>query len=47
MNEKTPREDHLTPGRKPVLELLLSNPETLDTVFLAEDAPGLGDVVGK
>jgi 23S rRNA (guanosine2251-2'-O)-methyltransferase len=47
MNEKTPREDHLTPGRKPVLELLLSNPETLDTVFLAEDVPGLGDVVGK
>jgi 23S rRNA (guanosine2251-2'-O)-methyltransferase len=47
MNEKTLREDHLTPGRKPVIELLLSNPETLDTVFLAEDAPGLGDIVGK
>lgn len=36
--------DHLTPGRKPVLELLLTRPESVDTVFLAQDAPGLGDV---
>lgn len=46
-NEKTSPEDHLTPGRKPVLELLLSHPDTLDTVFLAEDATGLGEVIGK
>lgn len=37
----------LTPGRKPVAELLLSRPDNIDTVFLAEDMPGLGDILGK
>ena len=45
-HEKTDNSPHLTPGRKPVLELLNSRPTTLDTVFLAEDAPGLGEIVG-
>jgi 23S rRNA (guanosine2251-2'-O)-methyltransferase len=47
MNDKPAREEHLTPGRKPVLELLLARPEALDTVFLAEDAPGLGEIAHK
>jgi 23S rRNA (guanosine2251-2'-O)-methyltransferase len=38
---------HFTPGRKPVLELLSSRPQALDTVFLSADATGLGEVVGK
>ena len=46
-HEKSENSTHLTPGRKPVLELLSSRPETLDTVFLSEDAPGLGEVIGK
>ena len=45
-NEKTDT-THLTPGRKPVLELLNSRPQALDTVFLAEDVAGLGEVIGK
>lgn len=45
MHENTSNEDHLAPGRKPVLELLLDRSETLDTVFLSEDAHGLGDIV--
>jgi 23S rRNA (guanosine2251-2'-O)-methyltransferase len=45
-NEKSDN-SHLTPGRKPVLELLSSRPHALDTVFLSEDATGLGDVIGK
>ncbi|WP_236884840.1 TrmH family RNA methyltransferase [Desulfomicrobium orale] len=36
---------HLTPGRKPVLECIMDRPHMLDTVFLAEDAPGLGEVI--
>jgi len=44
MKDNSPHEDHLTPGRKPVLELILSRPEGVDTIFLAEDAPGLGDI---
>jgi 23S rRNA (guanosine2251-2'-O)-methyltransferase len=44
---KTDSNAHLTPGRKPVLELLSSRPQALDTVFLSEDATGLGEVVGK
>lgn len=47
MNENSDLRSHLTPGRKPVLELLRTRPETLDTVFLAEDAPGLGDVLSQ
>ena len=39
-------QDILTPGRKPVLELLRNRPEGVDTIFLADDAPGLGDIVG-
>lgn len=35
---------YFTPGRKPVSELLTSNPQGIDTVFL-EDIPGLGDIV--
>ena len=46
-HEKSDTNAHLTPGRKPVLELLASRPEALDTVFLSEDAAGLGDVIGK
>jgi 23S rRNA (guanosine2251-2'-O)-methyltransferase len=46
MNENKDRQDHLTPGRKPVLELLRNRPDSLDTVFLADDAPGLGEIVG-
>ncbi len=46
-NDKTDNATHLTPGRKPVLELLNSRPQALDTVFLAEDAPGLGEVIGR
>lgn len=46
MNENHDVNSHLTPGRKPVLELLRSRPEDLDTVFLAEDAAGLGDILG-
>ena len=45
-NEKSDN-SHLTPGRKPVLELLSSRPHALDTVFLSEDATGLGEVIGK
>jgi len=46
-HEKTDSNAHLTPGRKPVLELLNSRPTALDTVFLAEDAPGLGEIIGS
>lgn len=46
MNESLDARSHLTPGRKPVLELLRSRPDNLDTVFLADDAPGLGDILG-
>ncbi|KAF5032030.1 hypothetical protein DSECCO2_621570 [anaerobic digester metagenome] len=42
MNENSDLRSHLTPGRKPVLELLRTRPEPLDTVFLAEDTPGPG-----
>ncbi|GAB1410858.1 TrmH family RNA methyltransferase [Desulfovibrionales bacterium] len=35
---------HCTPGRKPVAELLHTNPQGIDTVFI-EDAPGLGDII--
>lgn len=45
--EKAALDTHLTPGRKPVLELLLARPQALDTVFLSEEAPGLGEVIGK
>jgi 23S rRNA (guanosine2251-2'-O)-methyltransferase len=46
-DEKSDLDAHLTPGRKPVLELLQSRPQALDTVFLSEEAAGLGDVIGK
>lgn len=36
---------HLTPGRKPVLELLSLSPERIDTVFIADDMAGLGNIV--
>jgi 23S rRNA (guanosine2251-2'-O)-methyltransferase len=45
MHENPSPEDHLAPGRKPVLELLLERSETLDTIFLSEDAHGLGDII--
>jgi len=45
-NEKSDS-SHPTPGRKPVLELLAARPHALDTVFLSEDATGLGEVIGK
>ncbi|NCD24472.1 MAG: 23S rRNA (guanosine(2251)-2'-O)-methyltransferase RlmB [Deltaproteobacteria bacterium] len=35
---------YLTPGRKPVMELLATQPEIIDTIFLAEDTPGLGEI---
>jgi 23S rRNA (guanosine2251-2'-O)-methyltransferase len=47
MNEKPDLNSHLTPGRKPVLELLLARPEDIDTIFLAEDAGGLGDILSR
>ena len=46
MKHSRDNQDLLTPGRKPVLELLRSRPEGVDTIFLADDAPGLGDIVG-
>jgi 23S rRNA (guanosine2251-2'-O)-methyltransferase len=46
MKNNRDSQELLTPGRKPVLELLRTRPEGIDTVFLAEDAPGLGDIVG-
>jgi 23S rRNA (guanosine2251-2'-O)-methyltransferase len=46
MNENTDQKDHLTPGRKPVIDLLRARPDALDTVFLADDTPGLGEIVG-
>ncbi len=45
MHENSSPEDHLAPGRKPVLELLVDRCETLDTIFLAEDAHGIGEIV--
>jgi 23S rRNA (guanosine2251-2'-O)-methyltransferase len=36
---------HLTPGRKPVLECVTTRPQRVDTVFLAEDIPGLGEIL--
>ncbi len=47
LHEKSDGAAHLTPGRKPVIELLNSRPQALDTVFLAEDATGLGEVIGR
>lgn len=46
MSENTDQKGHLTPGRKPVLELLRERPDSIDTIFLADDGPGLGDIVG-
>ncbi len=45
MHEKNSPDPHLTPGRKPVAELLATQASRLDTVFLAEDTPGLGDIL--
>lgn len=45
MDAKNPHDPHLTPGRKPVSELLTTQAQLLDTVFLAEDMPGLGDIL--
>lgn len=44
MDKKSPVDPHLTPGRKPVAELLTAQSSLVDTVFLAEDMPGLGDI---
>ncbi len=44
MSDTTAYNQHLTPGRKPALELLTNNPTGIDTVFLAEDMHGLGDI---
>lgn len=40
-------ESHQTPGRKPVLELLASQPEILDTVFIADGMENLGEIIGR
>lgn len=45
MNQIQAHDPTLTPGRKPVAELLHTQPETVDTVFLAADTPGLGDIL--
>jgi 23S rRNA (guanosine2251-2'-O)-methyltransferase len=45
MKNTSDSQELLTPGRKPVLELLRARPEGVDTVFLADDAPGLGDIL--
>lgn len=46
MSNKNLTNEHLTPGRKPALELLRGNPGSIDTVFLSEEQPGLGDIIG-
>lgn len=42
---ENPSDIHLTPGRKPVFECITDRPHMLDTVFLAEDTPGLGEII--
>lgn len=42
--QKTHLDPHLTPGRKPVLECVTMHPQQVDTVFLAEGVPGLGEI---
>lgn len=43
--QEQPIDPLLTPGRKPVLECVTTNPQLVDTVFLAEDMPGLGEIL--
>lgn len=37
----------LTPGRKPVTELLNDHTDSIDTVYIASDIPGLGDILAR
>lgn len=45
MQEKKTTDVLLTPGRKPVLELLQYNPDRIDTLFVAEEVSGLGEFI--
>jgi len=47
MKKQSASAHHLTPGRKPVFELLSSRPEVVDTIFLAEEAAGLVEIITK
>lgn len=44
MKNKNIENPYLTPGRKAVLDLLHTQAEILDTIFLGADVPGLGEI---
>lgn len=46
MKRTTPN-DHYIPGRKPVLELLTTNTDNLDTVFVVDKLDGVGEIIKR